>query len=71
MSAFFNIKLDTACMKVCHVVFWSRAAFDKVQVRPLVNDNQGVLELAGPLCIQAEVRLKRNLDLYALGNINE
>ena len=47
------------------------AALDVVHVRALVDDDQRPLELAHVLGVDPEVGLQRDLDLHALGHVDE
>ena len=71
MRIFFDVQFNTACVKVCNVVFWCGTAFDKVNVRAFVYDYESVLKLSGAFCIKAEVTLQRNFDFYAFWNIDK
>ena len=51
LSIFADKQLNAACMQVGNIIFRCAAAFDKVQVRALVNNNQRMLELACALRI--------------------
>ena len=42
-----------------------------MNVRALVGDDEGPLELAHVLGVDPEVGLKRNVDLHALGHVDE
>ena len=42
-------------MKICNIVFWRGTAFDKMQVRPLIHNDERVLKLPRALCVQAEI----------------
>ena len=63
--------LHTACVQVGDVVLRGRAALDKVQVRALVHDDQGVLELARAGGVQAEVGLQGNVHMHTRGDVDE
>ena len=65
------IELHAARMQVGLVVLGRGAAFDEVQVSPLVHDDQGMLELAGPPGVETEIGLEGYLYLDALGNVDE
>ena len=52
-------------------VRWRGTALDVMDVRPLVDDDQCALELTGVLRVDAEVRLQRQVDMNALGHVDE
>ena len=66
-----DVELHTAGVEVGHVVFGGGAAFDKMQVRAFIHNDQGVLELAGAFGVEPEIGLQGNLDLYAGRHIYE
>ena len=66
-----DIQLHTARMKIGNIVFWCRAAFNEMKIRPFIYDNQRMLKLSCSLCVQSEIGLKRNLHLHALRHINK
>ena len=47
------------------------AALDVVDVGALVGDDQGPLELAHVVAVDPEIGLQRDLDLHALGHVDE
>ena len=63
--------LDAACVQVGNVVLRGRAALDKVQVGALIDDDKGVLKLAGTGGVQAEVGLQRDIHVYARRNVHK
>ncbi len=71
VGIFRNIQLHAARVQVGNVVFWCGAAFDKMQVCLLTENNKRVLKLAGSWCIQAEIRLERDGHLDMRRNIYE
>ena len=71
MRALANKELDSARMQVGHVVLGRGAALDEVQVRVVLDHDEGVLELAGTLRVQAEVALQREVELDALRHVDE
>ena len=68
---FADKQLYAARVQVRHVVFRGGAAFDEVQIRALVYDDQRVLKLARARRIQAEIALQRDFHLHALGHIHK
>ncbi|CAB4561223.1 unannotated protein [freshwater metagenome] len=49
----------------------SGAALDVVNIRTLVRDDEGSLKLAHVLGVDSEIGLQGNLDVHALGNVDE
>ena len=68
---FSDVEFDAAGVQVGHVVLRCGAALDKVQVRALIHDNQGVLELSRASGVEAEVGLQRNLHRDALRDVHK
>ena len=58
-------------MEVCLVVLGCGASLDEVEVGALLDDDQGVLELAGALGVQTEIGLQGVVHTDALGDVDE
>ena len=71
LGILFYKQLHAAGMEIGYVVFRCRAAFNEVQVRTLVHNNQGMLKLTGTLCIQAEIGLQGNGHLDTFRHIHK
>ena len=52
-------------MEVCDIVLRRGTALDKMQIRSLRNDDEGMLKLAGPRGVQPEIRLQGDFNLYS------
>ena len=63
--------LDDARVEGVGRVDRRRAPLDVVRLGSLFRDDQRALELPHPLGVDAEVGLKRDLDLHALGDVHE
>ena len=58
-------------MEVRDTVLRRGAALDEVELRAVVDDDEGVLELAGARSVQTEVGLQRDLDFYSRRDVDE
>jgi len=70
-TAFLDDDLDHGGVKRVGRVCRGRAAFDIVNVCPLVDDDQSPLELAHVLRVDPEIGLKRLIDMNARRHIDE
>ncbi len=68
---FFTMISTTAECSESRLVDRGRAALDVVNVGALVGDDQGPLELAHVLGVDAEVGLQRDLDVHARRHVDE
>ena len=68
---FLNDDLDNCAVQRVGLVDRSRAALDVVNIGVFVGNDERPLKLAHVLCVNSEIGLQRNLDLYALGNVDE
>ena len=66
-----HVELNAPSVEVCHVVLRRGAPLDEVQVCPLIDDDQRVLELACALCVQSKIALQRDVNLHALRDVDE
>ena len=64
-------QFHTSGVQIGNVVLRSGTSFDEVQVCALFHNDQRVLKLSGALSIQTEIRLQRNGNRNALGNVYE
>ena len=64
-------QLHSTGVEVGHVVLGCGAAFDKVQVGIVLDDDERVLKLTGALGVEAEVALQREIELGALGHVDK
>jgi hypothetical protein len=71
VSVLLDEYLDTAAVEVELGVFRGRTALDVVNLRALLGDDEGVLELAHSLAVHPEVCLDRHLNLGVFGNVDE
>ena len=67
----FDDDFDDRAVQRVGFVNRCRAALDVVDVGVFVGDDQRSLELSHVLGVDAEIRLKRDLDVNALGNVNK
>ena len=63
--------LDAARVEVRDAVLRSGAAFDEVELRSVVDDDEGVFELTGARRVQTEVGLQRDLDVDSRRDVDE
>ena len=66
-----NVNFDNAAMERALGILRRGTALNVVNLSAFVRDNQRPLELADIRRIQPEIRLKREIDLDALGDVNE
>ena len=71
MRALAHKQLHSASVEVGHVVLGRGAAFNKVQVGIVLDDDERVLKLASALGVKAEVALQREVQLGALGHVDK
>ena len=70
-GALLHDDLDDGGVQRVRGVDGRRAALDVVHVGTLVDDDQRALELAHVLGVDSEVGLERDLDVHALGHVDE
>ncbi len=66
-----HVYFDCSRMQVRRIVLRRRAALYEVQVGIIFCDDEGVLELAGPLGVEAEIGLEGIGELHAGGHVDE
>ena len=68
---FSHIQFHASGMKICHIVFRCRAAFNKMKISTFIYNDQCVFKLSGSRCIESEIRLQRNLHRNTRRHINK
>ena len=58
-------------MEVRNIVFRRGTTFDKVQICTLFNNDQRMLKLPRPFCIEAKIGLQRDGKMHALWHIDK
>ena len=66
-----NVNFDNAAMERALGILRRGTALNVVNLSAFVRDNQRPLELADIRRIQPEIRLKREINLDTLGDVNE
>ena len=69
--ALLDKQFHTARMEVRHIVFWCGTALDKMQIRPLIHDDERVFKLPCSRRIEPEIGLQRNRHRHARRHIDK
>ena len=64
-------EFHTSCMKIRNIIFGSGTSFNKMEGGTFSQNNQCMFKLPGAFGVQAEIGLKRNIQLYPVRYINK